>query len=193
MKRKGQNFIVYHLVAILFFLQLSGPLLDGRIFLYAGDQTCSEKLDIAEEYYYDDAFDEAQALIQVCLNDPALEEAERIRAYTILTRIFLARENIEAAKEIVLKMLAIDPAYQPTIEQETPRYVNLVAEVKKDYQAPAPVAETTQKSDKLSNKRWLWIGAGGAAAIAIIAVLALGSDDEPTEEKLLSTPPPFPQ
>lgn len=193
-KKNGQNFVAYYLAAIIFFLQLSGPLLDGRAFLFAGDQTCSEKLDIAEEYYYDDAFDEAQALVQDCLNDLSLKKVERIRAYTILARIYLARENPEAAKEFILKIFSLDPAYQPTIEQETPRFVNLVTEAKKEFVVPAPIAESAKTSKKKSGKRWLWIGAGTAAVIAIIAVVASGSKGEkPVQERLLPNPPPFPQ
>jgi hypothetical protein len=98
--------------------------------------------------------------------------------------------NIPLAKENILKILEIESSYQPTIEQETPRYVNLVTEIRKERAQLAASAVETGIST------WLLIGAGGVAAAAIIALVTTGGDDNGNttggQPKPLSEPPPFP-
>ncbi|HID40429.1 MAG TPA: hypothetical protein EYP36_13060 [Calditrichaeota bacterium] len=160
----------------------------------ANDQTCSEKLNKAEEYYYDDALDEAQALVLDCLNNFTLEKKERIRAYTILVRISLARENKDAAKKILLKIFTLDPTYQPTTEQETPRYVNVASEAKQEFIAQSKTTESQKQSSEKANTLWLWMGAGVAVVVTTIVLVVSGSAGEnPDQLQSLSNPPPFPQ
>ena len=186
--------IIYLSVFLVLSFQLSSPLWDSGSKLFAGEKTCKEKLAKAEEYYYEEAFEEAQALILDCLNASACTKDEQIKAYVILTRISLARENTKAAKALVRKILAMDPAYSPTVEEETPRYVNLVAEVKKELVSTKEVPAAGQKPSGAKNT-WIWIGAGAAAVTtAVIFLIAGGSGGEQNgKEQSLPAPPPFPQ
>jgi hypothetical protein len=82
----------------------------------------------------------------------------------------------------------LEPTYRPTIEQETPNYVNLVAEVRKEEDQLAAAEAGAGISS------WLLIGAGSAAAVAIIAIVASsGSDDKGTQDTSLPKPPDFPE
>lgn len=186
--------MIYYLALLIFFVQLGSPMLNDRSVLMANDQTCSEKLNKAEEYYYDDALDEAQALVLDCLNNFTLEKKERIRAYTILVRISLARENKDAAKKILLKIFTLDPTYQPTTEQETPRYVNVASEAKQEFIAQSKTTESQKQSSEKANTLWLWMGAGVAVVVTTIVLVVSGSAGEnPDQLQSLSNPPPFPQ
>ena len=185
---------IYLSAFLIFFLQLSSPLWDSSGILFAGEKTCKEKLAKAEEYYYEEAFEEAQALILDCLNASSCTKEEQIKAYAILTRISLARDNTKAARALILKILKINPAYSPTVEEETPRYVNLVAEIKKEFVSTkeAPAKEQRPADSKST---WIWIGAGAAAVTTAVIILIAGGAGENSngKEKSLPTPPPFPQ
>ncbi len=187
--------LIYILAFLIFFFQLSSPLWDNSGILLAGEKTCKEKLAKAEEYYYEEAFEEAQALILDCLNASSLTKDEQIKAYTILARISLARGKTKAAKALILKILSINPAYSPTVEEETPKYVNLAAEVKKEFvQAKATPAAKQEPSDRKNKNTWIWLGAGAAAVTALIILIAGGAGGENTgQQQSLPTPPPFPQ
>lgn len=157
--------------------------------LRAGEQpsNCSEQLEEAEEMYYDGEFDKAIQMVNQCLAQSSLPKEEQVRSYTILARTYLAKEDTLLTKENIRIILKLAPDYQPTIEQETPRYVNLVAEVRKE-QTQSVVAESDSGIPS-----WLWIGAGSAAAVAIIAIVASGgSDENGNQDTSLPEPPDFP-
>jgi len=162
---------------------------DKKMELYASDETsCSERLDQAEELYYDREFDQTIKIVNQCLQQASLLKDDQIRSYTILARTYLAKEDTSLSKDNIRIILKIDPAYQPTIEQETPKYVNLVAKVKKEEDLLA-AAEAG-----IGISSWLLIGAGSAAAVAIIAIVASGgSDDKGTQDTSLPKPPDFPE
>lgn len=165
-------------------MQLAGSVLAGSSGQDESDkQACDKKLTQAEQSYYKGNFDETIELVKECLKDSTLVEPDRLKGYSLLARTFLAKGNKETAGEVVKKILNIDESYQPTIEQETPRYVNFVAEVRKDFvkQTTAPV--------KSSYKNWVWIGGGSVLAITAIAIIASGGG---SDEKSLPKPPGFP-
>jgi hypothetical protein len=162
---------------------------DKEMGLIASDKTnCSESLDQAEELYYDGEFDQTIEIVNQCLQKVSLIKDDQIRSYTILARTYLAKQDTILTKDNIRIILKIDPTYQPTIEQETPKYVNLVAEVRAEQdQLTAAEAGTGISS-------WLLIGAGSAAAIAIIAIVASGgSDEKEIQNTSLPKPPDFPE
>jgi tetratricopeptide (TPR) repeat protein len=177
------------LLVAFFYLQIFGLMPGQCNALYAVVQfDCSDRLDQAEEHYYDGQFDEAIIIVNQCLQDKTIALKEQIRSYTILARIYLAKDDIEKTKQNVRIILRLEPAYQPTIEQETPKYINLVTEVRKEQEQLA-VAET---STGISS--WLLIGAGSVAAVAIIAIaVSGGSDEKGTQDTSLPKPPDFPE
>ncbi len=183
------NSMTIYLVLAFFHLQVIFLNPQGNSALYASDQSgCRDRLDQAEEFYYDGDFNKSIEIINQCLQEQSISNNDRNRAYTILVRIYLAKEDIQTAKENVRKILKLEPEYQPTIEQETPKFVNFVAEVKKEQEQLA----ATEAASGISS--WLLIGAGGVAAVAIIAIVASGSGDEQgTQNTSLPKPPDFPE
>ena len=152
-------------------------------------KTCQQLLDTAEEYYFEDNMDRAIELVLECLSQPGVKDNLRVRAYTILARIYLVREEPAKTKEMIRKILGLDPSYQPTIEQETPRYVSLVHEVRKTWQ-PSVEDDTI-----LGLSPWVWVGAGVAATTAIVVIVVSGSssDTQGPAAKALPKPPDFPE
>jgi hypothetical protein len=182
--------IPLYVILAFFYLQVFCSIPDSRYSLLASDQptTCADRLDEAEEFYYDGEFDRTINIVNQCLLQESLPKEEQVRSYTILARTYLAKEDTIKTKDNIQIILKLEPSYQPTIEQETPKYVNFVAEVIKEQDELAAAEVGTGISS------WLLIGAGSAAAVAIIAIVASGSSDENgTQETSLPKPPDFPE
>jgi len=181
--------ITLYLILAFIYLQIFCFIPDKRSGLFASDQptTCAERLDEAEEFYYDGEFDKTIKIVNQCLLQESLPKKEQVRSYTILARTYLAKEDTIKTKDNIRIILKLEPTYQPTIEQETPGYVNLVTSVRKEEDQLAAAEVGTGISS------WLLIGAGSAAAVAIIAILASGgSDDSESQNTSLPKPPDFP-
>ncbi|GEM_PF-2029349 len=191
----------YHYPLILCFTlsfmlsQMVLPIFLNNFSVFAQDtQTCVSQLNQAEDDYYNGAFDASIRIIKECLKKATLKKEERIKAYTILARIFMAKNKKEGAKKIIRKILNLDPGYRPTIEQERPAYVNLVAEERKTLRVTAAASNKKKAVAHKNNKKWYWYSAGGAAGIAIIAIIAGGqSKHKPGNNSTLPQPPGFPK
>ena len=162
--------------------------MNNSIDLYAQtNQTCSEILEKAEDAFYDGEFGESIKLISSCLNKPSITAEQKSYAYTILTRNFIAMEQNEKAKEFINKNLDINPDYAPTIEQETPAFVNLVMQEREKRKKVVEVVEAAGISS------WIWIGAGGVVAtVAVIAIISSGDENKDKDKNPLPEPPEFP-
>ena len=159
------------------------------LFPYAqavAQETCSEMLQQAEQNYFEGNFDVSISLVRDCLKAGSHTQDELIWAYKILAQTYLAKNNPDAANQIVGKILELRPDYAPTIAEDPPQYVELVNNLKRQ--------QSAQMSDpQSSDTKWLWIGAGSVAVIGIITIIALSGDDEDNgDSKPLSAPPPFP-
>jgi hypothetical protein len=173
-----------------FYFQVFCLIPDNRSGLFASDQptSCEDRLDEAEEFYYDGEFDKTIKIVNQCLLQESLPKEEEVRSYTILARTYLAKEDTIRTKDNIRIILKLEPSYQPTIEQETPKYVDLVADVRKEEDQLAAAEAGTGISS------WLLISAGSVAAVAIIAIVASGgSDEEETQNTSLPNPPDFPE
>ena len=179
---------VISITLALFHIQVINPVIINKFSLWAtSDQTCSAYLDKAEDSFYEGKLDEAVALVMQCLNENPTEKSLQTRAYTILIRTYLAKDNPGKAREMIEKMLEINPDYQPTIEEEMPQYVNLVTEVREERTKIEPKEEET-------GMNWVLIGTGGVATVAILALLLSGGGDEPAAaDNSLPGPPDFPR
>ena len=179
------SYLIFTLLYLQFWCLIPGSPSD----LYGVNQsTCTDRLDKAEEYYYDGEFDQTIEIVNKCLQEPSLSKEEQLRSYTILARTYLAKENIQRAKENLRIILRLDPTYQPTIEQETPKYLNLLAEVRQEQEQLAVIEDSTGISS------WILIGAGSVAAVALIAIVASSSGNNAGAEKAtLPEPPDFPE
>ena len=183
-----RKYFVFKLIVILLLLQILGNFVNPCYDLYAQtDQTCTENLEKAEDAYYDGEFSEAIKLIGTCLKQPNITEEQKSTAFTIMSRTFIAMDDIEKAKEYINKNLDINPDYLPTIEQETPAYVNLVMQERKKRD------EVVKAVEEAGISSWLWIGAGSAvAAAAVIVLISSGDENKDKDKKPLPQPPEFP-
>lgn len=148
------------------------------------EQFCKSNLDQAEESYYNGDLDQSIMLVHQCLDDSLLTKNMHIRAYKILTRAYLTKEGLNLAKKTMLLLLELDPTYQPTIEDESPRFVTLVAESRIEQER----LKVEQK--KTGRNSWIWIGLGSAAVAAIIVSVLSGSDSEENNSPNHSLPKP---
>lgn len=189
LKKYISKLFTSYLIFTLIDLQLCCLIPGTTSGVYASNQpTCTDRLDQAEEFYYDGEFDKTIEIVNKCLNEQTLSKDEQVRSYTILAKTYLAKGNRQRTKEHVSIILRLDPTYQPTIEQETPKYVNLVAEVRQE-QEPLVVTE-----DSTGISSWILIGAGSVAAVALIAIVASSrGDDAGAEKATLPKPPDFPE
>lgn len=186
-KKNKSHLVIRYLISALICLQILGTLVNRSSLLLAADtQSYADQLKKAEENYYEGEFEKAIYIIDQCLQDASLSKTNRIKAYTILTRIFLAKDDQKTAKENVQRILKLDPAYQPTIEQETPKFVTLVAEVREEQAQLAPIPA------KKSKRKWIMIGAGSAAAAAIIVLVSTVGGKKNQQNNSLPEPPAFP-
>ncbi len=185
--KKHSQLIVPYLIWALLYLQVTNMLpKSGSSLLADVKNSYKSQLDLAKESYYEGKFEEAIELINQCLQDSSLTWRHKIHAYTILTRSLLAKNDLENAKKSMVKILELDRTYWPTIEEETPQYVRLFSEVKKEQQ------QLEVKPVKSGIHKWIWIGAGGIAAVTFIAVISGGSGESDTQSSTLPEPPNFP-
>jgi hypothetical protein len=165
---------------------LSGLTGVGYLFAQETGQT-SDLLDVAEEKYFNGDFDQAIDLANQVLNSTGISSTDQQRAYIIFAKIYLALEQTDSAKNYVLKILDLDPLYQPTIEQETPQFVNFVAQVRRD------TGGTVKKKKKNNILMWVATGAGAVITVAVLTVMASGTSSEEKEtDNTLPEPPAFP-
>ncbi len=165
------------------------PELSGR--LYARNNTqadCQKKIDAAQQLYYEGNFDEALGVLNPCLKDTTLADSLKFDAYKVLAQIMLAKDKQEPAKQVIGKILEMQPDYAPTIEQEPPQFVALVIEVKQQLQTQEKLRKEPAQKEK--NNLWWWVGAGGAVVIGAVVYMVTKGD---SEAEPLPNPPDWPE
>jgi tetratricopeptide (TPR) repeat protein len=138
----------------------------------------------AENYYFNGDFDNAIKMANQFISQDNLSIEDRKDAYILLVHIFLAKSDATSARKVVEHILVIDPTYAPTLEEETPKYVTFVSEIKKQYMA------RQVKTDKQEVNWLLWGGAGVGATLLIIL---LASGDGRNPHPVLPLPPKLPE
>ena len=175
----------------LFFLFLWFMPVVGNPFQISNRQevTNEEFLRMAENAYYDEDFNAAIKYAKLYLGQANLTDENKEIAYILVTHIYLALDDAAVAEKSVNKILDINPAYTPTMQMETPRYVNFVNKIKKKYVSKSKSVPRPVRSSQ--NINWyLWGGAG--VAITALAILLLG-DDNGKKGQPLSLPPLLPE
>jgi len=193
MNRKISHFAIVQLILSIFLMQTALPVLSGNSRLFAeNSQSCTKILNRAEEFYYNAKFDNAIDLIRQCIKDPNLTKENRLRAYRLLTRIFLAKNEKDKAEKVARKMLKIDPGYKPTIEKEKPDYIKLINDLKAQ-QAPIKTPAKKSSEEKKNSKKWYWIGAGAVVVLGTTAIIiSSGGNNDNNQNNTLPDPPQFP-
>jgi tetratricopeptide (TPR) repeat protein len=175
-------------LVIAFFWMNTIGLVNGSGLLRAQElKQFFELLNSAEENYHSGNFNQAIELANQALEDPSASEMDKQRAYIILSKVSLALEQPDLAKKYLTKVLEINPSYQPTIEEETPQFVNFVAQVRTQY------VKTVKKSNRKGLMKWMAVGVGALITVTVVAVMASGTENpEEKQDTALSEPPAFP-
>ena len=143
----------------------------------------------AENRYHQGEFDQTLKLIRQFLQKDSASKPERVKAYILLSKTFIAQNKTNAAKEIVRKIFTVNPAYHPTLEQEKPSYVHLVDAVRREIK-PKQAKEAVKKS---KSHTLLWAGAGGATALVLLVGVLLSGNNGDGKSHTLPKPPDFPK
>jgi len=104
--------------------------------------SCELSLQQADSLFVQGRFGAAREAIEQCLQGQPLR-AERRQAYTLLARIHLALDEIDAAEQVVKKLLDTDPEYEPELFA-APRFKRMVEEVKSG--TTVPIVTSVSKS-----------------------------------------------
>ena len=156
--------------------------------LLAQQTECSRILDKAQNLYLEGKFDESVNLIQSCTASKQLTKAERQQAYKIMSQVELARGDQDKAKQNIRLLLQENPDFQPTIEQETPTYVQLVESVRQEIITEKNNVVVKQESRTRSISKWWYYSAG--VVVAGTAYILFNGDDK-KKDKPLKLPPPW--
>ena len=90
--------------------------------------TC--QLDEAARAYTAGVLEQAQQLITTCLAGRPSEE-EKIQAYAMHAKLFLAIDDVDAAQQAVRALLGVMPDFSPGLD-DPPRFVRMVAQLKRE-------------------------------------------------------------
>jgi outer membrane receptor for ferrienterochelin and colicin len=124
-----------------------GALALAALFLLAAaparaQESCETLLQAAIADYEQGRFEPARDAVSRCLAAQP-RRAEKIQAYAVLARVELALDHMDAAQAALGRLLDADPEFQPQLF-DAPRFVRLLAEVRKKRQAP--VVSSVSKS-----------------------------------------------
>lgn len=181
-----KKFIAYFLIPALILLQ-SGLPFNAKV-QAAALEGISENLEQAQKYYIKGQFEKTVEMIHLFLKNDAPDKNGKLKAYALLAKTFIAKNEPETAKEIIRKILDLEPDYQPTLEQEKPSYVNLVDTVRAEFKPNVAATQAEKSSFKIN---WLWVGSGATAAAVVGAVIL--SKNNNGKSDALPKPPPLPK
>jgi hypothetical protein len=101
-------------------------------------QACEVVLAQARERYTAGAFEAIEAFVSVCLGTGSATRADSVQGYRLQALAFLRLGALGASTAQVLKLLGVDPAYEPDPVRDPPDYVGLVRFIKEQVQGSAP-------------------------------------------------------
>jgi hypothetical protein len=131
--------------------------------------SCATALRAAEEKYVSADFETALGLVTPCLSGGKLIDADAVRLYKLLSRIYLAQNDSMRAALAIKDLLKRMPQYEPDPEQEPPPFVTLVNKIKRQEQ---PVARSNGFPAASSQKSITpWIAGGVLAGVTALVVL----------------------
>jgi tetratricopeptide (TPR) repeat protein len=190
---KLKKLLILKLLFIFTFVQIFLPAVSHSS-LYAQEKVQDNYgriLDKAQELYYEGRFTESFNLVKSCLTDSDISDEYKVKAYKILSQIMLARDEKNKAIEFIKQILKIDPGYNPTIEQEPPKFVELVNTVRSEVESQPVEADSkpVEIKEQKSN-HWPWYAAG-AAVVGIGAYIILKNGDN--KDDPLKEPPAWPE
>lgn len=188
-----KKMISIKILVLFFFSPIIYPMQNVHHQLLAQEKKETDRqkiLDQAQSMYYEGQFTEAVNLVRSCLADEAISRDERIQAYKILSQVAMARDNDVQAREIIRQILKLDPQYKPTIEEEPPRFVKLVEEVRQG--DITPQATPHVKKAGIGLPSWLYYTAAGAAVVTGSLIYIVNGENGSKKNKPLDLPPDWP-
>lgn len=151
-----------------------------------------EFLKMAETAYYEEDFNAAIKYSNLYLGQLNLTNKNKETAYILLAHIYLAVDDTITAKKSVTNILDINFEYSPTLEMETPKYVNFVGKIKAKYKSKPVYSKEAISAQDRFDINWYIIG-GTGAAIAALTIILLAASDGNGKGEPLSLPPPLPE
>jgi hypothetical protein len=105
----------------------------------AAQSKCETELAEARNQFYNGFFNEAIALVEVCLKKSDLKKDEKQQAYELLAKIHVANDDTLQAKSAVQKLLELNRDYRPDPVKDSKQYRDLVEEIREEL--PIPLME----------------------------------------------------
>jgi tetratricopeptide (TPR) repeat protein len=173
------------IIVLFLWLQFFSPIIE----IYATDtntnaqeeDSCKKNLEDAQNQYFLGNFEKAIELAKQCVQKRSITNTDRGNAYKILAQAYWALNDSSRAFTIVEQLLKLWPDYNPTIEDEPPKFIELIAEVR----ASAP----SRKPEK--SKKWFLLGTGGAILVGTAIILLTAKKDNGPPDPL-PRPPKWP-
>lgn len=98
---------------------------------------CDSLLAAAERHYVNQDFDRAEPLTTECLARRDVTDAAAIAAHRLRALIYLRQDDLEDAKQAVIRLLGVSFDYEPDPVQDLPAYVALVHSIKEQLRVEA--------------------------------------------------------
>ena len=98
---------------------------------------CDSLLAAAERHYVNQNFDQAEALTTECLARRDVADVAAIEAHRLRALIYLRQDDLEDAKQAVIRLLGVSFDYEPDPVQDLPAYVALVHSIKEQLRVEA--------------------------------------------------------
>lgn len=194
----NKNILITWLIVAIVILPIPGI---STISAIQAQDDCTEQLNQAEQFYNTGRFDDAEKIIENCLENGNMDREQKLRAYRLLGLTYIAKDLEAEARDTVSKLLEMVPNYQTDPVQDPPPFRNLVDEVKKDQDTQVQeetepqetVTEQPQQGDELENlveqredrkkqkRKWYYIAGGAVVGAAVITAVALGGGSEGAE------------
>lgn len=158
-----------------------------------GADPCVEVFAAAEEAYFDGRFAETNDLLSACLNRDDLPDALLVEMARLSALAYINLGNLDQARRAVIRLLSVDPSYEPDEVQDPPSYVSLVSTVQRQLQM-GTLDVAAAEEERGGGRTWLAILGGAVlAGAATSAVLLLGGNGDGDGNGPPGGPEPLPE
>ena len=142
--------------------------------------TCVAELREANQKYLAGKVDAARDLLKKCVNKNKASKQDKVEAYKLLGKIYIAKDSSDQAIDAFKKMLKLNCQMTLDTTQETPEVIAIFNEVKKQQKCGG-------------SKKLLWISAGGGLAVAGAIIFWPSPKEEKIEPLGFVEPPGRPR
>ncbi len=142
------------------------------------EDLCVDEFSEAEEAYFDGEFSRAVDLLSECIFRDDVPDALLVEMIRLSALAYLNLGDLGQARQMVIRLFGVAPAYEADEVQDPPSYVSLVDTVRRQLQVGAlDVADAPEIEEERGGRTWLAILGGAVlAGAATSAVLLLGGN-----------------